>query len=287
MNMSVNSVETKALEKLFKSLYPNIMGFDYDIEFKDYDEPKKIWTDRYKVAEINVDVKGESNIEVFTAGLIRAYVEEMVDSILKYVGVPKNHLYDVHIKTINGIPMVGSDARKLYLSKDIKDSFDALIKKYKDKIVLNYNTFKIELLDNNIVIDTSESIDDLRVEFLIKSKGLKINNSTILFDAFINREEVIERTVNAIDRLFSEYMGTNDFEQDLSNIIETTELMLGNQKFWNYTNFHLVFKPWLLELDGYSPEYYNDSVDITPHFNEVMDAVYSYKESGFKNKEEI
>ena len=285
--MSVNSVETKALEKLFKSLYPDILGFDYDIEFKDYDELKKIWTDRYRVAEINVDVRGESNVEVFTAGLIKAYVEEMVDSILKYVGVPKNHLYDVHIKTINGIPMVGSDAYKLYLSKDIKDSFDDLIKKYKDKIVLNYNTFKIELLDNDIVIDTSESIGDLRVEFLIKSKGLKINNSTILFDAFINREEVIERTINAIDRLFSEYMGSNDFEQDLSNIIETTELMLGNQKFWSYTNFYMVFKPWLIELDGYTSDYYNDNVDITSHFNEVMDAVYSYKESGFKNKEEI
>ena len=97
MIMSVNSVETKALEKLFKSLYPDIMGFNYDIEFKDYDEPKKIWTDRYRVGEINVDVSGESNVEVFTAGLIKAYVEEMVDSILKYVGVPKNHLYDVKI----------------------------------------------------------------------------------------------------------------------------------------------------------------------------------------------
>ena len=287
MNMSVNSVETKALEKLFKSLYPNIMGFDYDIEFKDYDEPKKIWTDRYRVGEINVDVSGESNVEIFTAGLIKAYVEEMVDSILKYVGVSKNHLYDVRIKTINGIPIVGPYTYKLHLSKDIEDSFDALIKKYKNKIVLNYNTFKIELLDNDIIIDTSESIGDLRVEFLIKSKGLKINNSTILFDAFINREEVIDKTINAIDRLFSEYMGSNDFEQDLSNIIERTELMLGNQKFWSYTDFNLVFKPWLISLDGYTSEYYNDNVHITSHFNEVMDAVYSYKESGFKNKEEI
>ena len=72
MNMSVNSVETKALEKLFKSLYPDIMGFDYDIEFKDYDEPKKIWTDRYRVGEINVDVSGESNVEIVGRGITRA-----------------------------------------------------------------------------------------------------------------------------------------------------------------------------------------------------------------------
>ena len=287
MSMSVNSVETKALEKLFKSLYPDIMGFDYDIEFKDYDEPKKIWTDRYKIAEISVDVKGESNFEVFNSGLLKAYVEEMVDSILKYVGIPRNHIYDVRINTINGKPMVGNDYYGLYLSKSITDSFNSLIKKYKDKIVINYNTFKIELLNNEIIINSSESTDDLRVEFLIKSKGLKINNSTILFDAFINREDVIEKTINAINRLFSEDMGTNDFEQDLNNIIERTELFSGNRKFWNYTNFGLVFKPWLMELDGYTFDYYNDSIHITSHFNEVMDAVYSYKESGFKNKEEI
>jgi hypothetical protein len=269
-----NPTKFKALEKIFKSFYDNILGFDYSIEITPVNTESLTWMSRKLIGEVNVTLNGTPNVDIYTHDFIEEYVNHMIDKVKRFIGISSKEVFNTKVVSIND-----NTFDELYLSKNFLDLLNQSYLKYKNVLEVSYGTMKIELIDNSFVFDSNGDTETERMEVIIESKKLKINNVFIDFDAFINKEEVIENTMNVINSIFLQYYDT-EFHEDVNQFLDL--LYNDHEDFWDDTDYRIIFELWLTKLGGYSVNIYNDSLEITKHLRGVMDAVYSYKESGEK-----
>lgn len=265
----------RALEKIFKSFYDNILGFDYSIEITPVtliNHPS--FTHRKLIGIVNVTLNGTPNVDIYTHDFIEEYVIHMINKVKRFIGISSSEVFNTKVVSING-----NTSDELYLSKNFLDLLNQSYLKYKNVLEVSYGTMRIELIDNTFIFDSNGDTETERMEVTIHSKKLKINNVFIDFDAFVNKEEVIGDTINAINRIFLEYYDT-DFHEDVNQFLGL--LYDNHEDFWDDTDYRIIFELWLTKLNGYSMDVYDDSLSIIRHLQKVMDAVYSYKESGEK-----
>ena len=269
-----NPTKFRALEKIFKSFYDNILGFDYSIEITPVNTESLTWMSRKLIGEVNVTLNGTPNVDIYTHDFIEEYVNHMIDKVKRFIGISSKEVFNTKVVSIND-----NTFDELYLSKNFLDLLNQSYLKYKNVLEVSYGTMKIELIDNSFVFDSNGDTETERMEVSVESKKLKINNVFIDFDAFINKEEVIENTMNVINSIFLQYYDT-EFHEDVNQFLDL--LYNDHEDFWDDTDYRIIFELWLTKLGGYSVNIYNDSLEITKHLRGVMDAVYSYKESGEK-----
>jgi hypothetical protein len=284
--MSVSIEQKKAFEKLFKSLVKDILGFDYTVEFN-FEWEKTQYGNVY-VGQAFFNLTGTCIWPVYSHYLIENYIEYIMSSLGKYVGIERGVVFEPILKTINGVKskIAGGSSvedKDFKESDEFKQVREDIAKKYSKVIHIDGYGHDVKLLNNKITPVNWADMSDMNYGFDIDVQNIFIDGEEFDFNCVDNPDRLKQEFGSTLNREVFETAFDLPPTIDLGNYIESTGMFSDNRKFWNWTDYAMEGKTWIDHIDGVKIDY-DSNRQFT--FKNLLNFMVSARDMYNKTKEQ-